>query len=174
MEVAEAIRLKRAIREFDGRPLPDEAVRTILWAGRRAQSSKNSQPWYFLAIRDRATLESLSLLGNYAAHLAGAALGVAILTTDPAARFSILFDAGQAAAYMQLAAWELGIGSCLATIYDPDATRQLLAFPPELHLRIAISFGYPADPRLLTSPPRPTGRRPLSEAVRFDRWTEHA
>jgi nitroreductase len=113
-------------------------------------------------------------MGNYAGHLAGAALGVAILTTDPAARFSILFDAGQAAAYMQLAAWELGIGSCLATIYDPDAARRLLGFPPELHLRIAISFGYPADPGLLTAPPRPTGRRPLHEAVHYDRWTEPA
>lgn len=174
MEVAEAIRLKRAVREFDSRPLPDEAVRTILWAGRRAQSSKNSQPWYFIAVRDRATLESLSRMGNYAGHLAGAALGVAILTTDPAARFSILFDAGQAAAYMQLAAWELGIGSCLATIYDPEAARRLLGFPPELHLRIAISFGYPADPGLLTAPPRPVGRRPLREAVHFDRWTEPA
>jgi nitroreductase len=172
MEVAEAIRLKRAIREFDGRPLPDEAVHQILWAGRRAQSSKNTQPWHFVAVRDRATLESLSGLGQFAGHLAGAALGVAILTPDPAIRFSILFDAGQAAAYMQLAAWELGVGSCLATIYDPEAARNLLGFPPELHLRIAISFGYPADPAWMTAAPRPTGRRPLRQEVHYDRWTE--
>src|SRR3989304_758093 len=100
MEVVEAIRLKRAVREFDPRPLPDEVLQRILWAGGRAQSSKNTQPWHFIAIRDRSTLEALSRLGTYAGHLAGAALGVAIVTPDPASRFSILFDAGPAAAYM--------------------------------------------------------------------------
>jgi nitroreductase len=113
-------------------------------------------------------------LGTYAGHLAGAALGVAILTPDPASRFSVLFDAGQAAAYMQLAAWELGIGSCLATIYEPDAARRLLGFPEELHLHIAISFGYPADPSALNAPPKPGGRRPLDRTFHFERWTDES
>src|SRR4030042_193347 len=59
MEVREAIRLKRAVREFDPRPLSDEAVGRILGAGRRAQSSENTQPWHFIAVRDRATLQAL-------------------------------------------------------------------------------------------------------------------
>ncbi len=170
MDVAKAIRTKRAVREFDGRPLPDAVVRTILEAGRRAQSAKNTQPWHFIAIRDRETLRALSECGTYAGHLAGAALGVAILTPDPAQRWSILFDAGQAAAYMQLAAWELGIGSCLATIYDPEKARQILSSPPDLYLHVAISFGYPADPSALTAPPRRGGRRPLEEVVHLERW----
>jgi nitroreductase len=174
MEVGEAIRLKRAVREFDPGPLPDEAVGRILRAGRRAQSSKNTQPWHFIAIRERATLEALSRRGTYAGHLAGAALGVAILTPDPASRFSILFDAGQAAAYMQLAAWELGIGSCLATIYEPEAARRLLGFPEDLHLHIAISFGYPADPSVLHAPPRPGGRRPVDRTIHSERWTDES
>ena len=40
-------------------------------------------------------------------------------------------DAGQAAAYMQLAAWEMGVGSCLATLFEPEQARTLLGFPPE-------------------------------------------
>lgn len=170
MDVVKAIRTKRAVREFDGRPLPDAVVRTILEAGRRAQSAKNTQPWHFIAVRDRETLRALSECGTYAGHLAGAALGVAILTPDPAQRWSILFDAGQAAAYMQLAAWELGVGSCLATIYEPEKARQILGFPADLHLHVAISFGYPADPSVLTAPPRRGGRRPLEEVVHFERW----
>ncbi len=47
MDVLDAIRTKRAIRRFAPTPLPDEAVRAILNAGRRAQSSKNTQPWQF-------------------------------------------------------------------------------------------------------------------------------
>jgi nitroreductase len=170
LSVAEAIRTKRAVRQFAPKPLKDEEIHAILNAGRRAQSSKNTQPWHFIAIRNRERLIALSKLGDWAGHLAGAALGVAILTRDPAERFSIMFDAGQAAAYMQLAAWEMGIGSCLATIYQPEEARKLLEFPAEYHLRIAISFGYPLDESVLSSPPRKGGRKPMEEIVHWEKW----
>jgi nitroreductase len=170
VSISKAIRLKRAVRQFQDRPLPDQAIRAILNAGRRAQSSKNTQPWHFIAVTDRATLEALSETGTYAGHLAGAALGVAVLTPDPASRFSVMFDAGQAAAYMQLAAWELGIGSCLASIYEPEKARQILGFPEDWHLRIALSFGHPLDESALTRPPRVGGRRPPGEVVHWNRW----
>jgi nitroreductase len=170
MNVSEAISLKRAVRQYQDKPLPENAVLAILNAGRRAQSSKNSQPWHFIAIRDRETLKALSEAGHFAGHLDGAALGVALLTPDPEQRFSIMFDAGQAAAYMQLAAWELGIGSCLATIYEPDRARELLGFPDDMHLRIAISFGYPQDRELLAQRPQKGGRRPTGEVVHWEKW----
>jgi nitroreductase len=170
MQVQEAIRLKRAIRDFRPEPLPPQAIDAILYAGRRAQSAKNRQVWHFLAITERDTLQSLSKLGHFAGHLAGAALGVCILTPDPAQRWSILFDAGQAAAYMQLAAWELGIGSCLATIYEPEAARQLLEFPSDWYLHVAISFGYPQDPGELSRPPRAGGRSERENVTSFNRW----
>ena len=170
MNVSQAIRLKRAVRTFSPRPLPESAVEVILTAGRRAQSAKNSQPWHFIAIQDRRLLEALSRTGTFANHLAGAALGVAILTPDPEQRWSILFDAGQAAAYMQLAAWNLGIGSCPATIYEAEAARSILHHPADLVLHVAISFGYPADPEILTSPPRAGGRRASGEVVHYERW----
>jgi len=170
MNVFEAIRTKRAVRQFQDKAIPEEAMLTILNAGRRAQSSKNTQPWRFIAITDRTVLKALAETGTYASHLTGAALGVAILTPDPASRFSIMFDAGQAAAYMQLAAWELGIGSCLASIYEPEKAREILGFPPEWHLRIALSFGYPLDETVLTRPPRKSGRQPLESVVHWNRW----
>ena len=170
MDVTEAIRLKRAVRDFAPVPLPNDVVQRILWAGRRAQSSRNSQPWRFIAIRDRKTLKDLPRLGEYAGHLAGAALGVIIVTPDPAERWGILFDAGQAAAYMQLAAWELGIASCIATIHETEAARALLGFPNEWHLRAALSFGYPADSAVLAAAPRAGGRRPPDEMFHHERW----
>ncbi len=171
MDVYQAILTKRAVRIFQDQPLTDQQVRRILNAGRRAQSSKNTQPWQFIAIRERERLEALSQLGTYAGHLAGAALGVAILTPDPAQRWSIMFDAGQAAAYMQLAAWEMGIGSCPATIYQPEKARALLGFPAEWHLRVALSFGYPAEPQMLSAPPRRGGRKSFAETVHFETWS---
>lgn len=170
MEVQTAIRTKRAVREFRQEPLPEEIVQAILNAGRRAQSSKNTQPWHFIAIQDPQRLRQLSQLGTYAGHLAGAALGVAIVTPDPAQRWSILFDAGQAASYMQLAAWDLGVASCLATIYQPDEARQLLGFPDDFELHVAISFGYPADDSVLTAPPSSGGRRPPDQTLHFESW----
>jgi nitroreductase len=168
--VSEAIRTKRAVRQFQDKPLPEEAAIAILNAGRRSQSSKNTQPWKFIAIRDRDRLIALSKLGDWAGHLAGAAMGVAILTPDPAKRFSIMFDAGQCASYMQLAAWELGIGSCLASIYQPDKARELLGFPEDLHLRIAISFGYPLDPDIIRRMPEKGGRNTFDDIVHWDQF----
>jgi nitroreductase len=172
MNVSEAIRLKRAIRSYSSKPISDEAISKILNAGRRAQSSKNSQPWQFIAIRSREILKSLARLGKYTDHLAQAPLGVAIITPDPAQRWSIMFDAGQAAAFMQLAAWEFGIGSCIATIYDPESARSLLGFPDDMHLRAALSFGYPNDPNLMGAEPKRGGRRTLEEVIHFDHWTD--
>ena len=170
MHVSEAIRMKRAVRKFQEQPLPEEAVRAILNAGRRSQSSKNEQGWQFIAIRDKNLLKALSQTGTYAGHLSGAALGVAIVTPNPEGKFQDLFDAGQAAAYMQLAAWELGVGSCLASIYEPEKAREILGFPPDWHLRIALSFGYPAEEEKLSATPKKGGRRPLEEVVHWEKW----
>jgi nitroreductase len=170
MDVSEAIRTKRAVRQFLDKPLPEEVARAILNAGRRSQSSKNTQAWQFIAIRDKETLKALATCGEWAGHLAGAALGVAILTPDPAEKFQRLFDAGQAAAFMQLAAWELGVGSCPASIYEPEQARVLLGFPAEWHLRLCLSFGYPLNDEKLTAPPQKGGRLALEEVVHWDKW----
>ncbi|HLO31310.1 MAG TPA: nitroreductase family protein [Anaerolineales bacterium] len=170
MNVLEAIRTKRAVRKFEEKPLPDEAIQTILNAGRRSQSSKNEQAWQFIVIRDRSVLKALSECGTSAGHLAGAALAVAILTPDPTAKFQTMFDAGQAAAYMQLTAWELGIGSVPASIYEGEKAREILGFPPEWHLRIALSFGYPLDQAKLSTAPKRGGRKTLDELVHWERW----
>jgi nitroreductase len=170
VNVSDAIRLKRAVRKFQDRPLPEDVVLAILNAGRRSQSSKNEQTWQFIAIRDKSIQRALSKCGEYAGHLAGAALGVAILTPDPEGKFQTMFDAGQAAAFMQLAAWELGVGSVPASIYEPEKARQILGFPAEWHLRIALSFGYPLEQEKLSAPPKKGGRRSLEQVVHWDRW----
>ena len=93
MNVLDAIRLKRSVRRFAPDPLPDDAVRTILNAGRRAQSSKNTQPWQFVAVTDRDILTQLSQTGDFAGHLAGAALGVVLVAPDDPERHDwLMFD----------------------------------------------------------------------------------
>jgi nitroreductase len=171
--VWQAISTKRAIRSFADRPLAPEHLDRILRAGRRAASSKNQQRWSFIVVRERGHLAALARLGPFAGHLAGAAAAIALVTPDPRAPrapMSIMFDLGQAADSMMLAAWELGIGSVPATVYEHGLARDLLGYPAELHCEYLLSFGYPADPADLTRPPRPGGRRPLEELVHDERW----
>ena len=171
MDVLDAIRVKRAVRAFAPTSLPEDAVRIILNAGRRAQSSKNSQPWQFVVVTDKDILRQLSLTGDFASHLAGAAVGVVIVTPDePERRDWLMFDVGQAASYMQLAAWELGVGSVIATIYHPGQAQAILGIPEGYRCDVALSFGYPADASVLTTPPRPGGRKPLDEMTHRNRW----
>ena len=128
--------------------------------GRRSQSSKNSQPWHFIAVQDRARLAQIAELGAGMGHVAGAALCVVIVVpTQNERTLWHFFDAGQSAAYMQLAGAEVGVGSCLGTIYEPDRARVLLGIPADYQTRLVISFGYPADAAAASQPLRAGGRR---------------
>jgi nitroreductase len=80
-----------------------------------------------------------------------------------------VFDGGQCAAYLQLAAWERGIGSCLGGFVDAERARELLGWPSDLELLISISFGRPPK-EVVERPPRTGGRRPLDEIVHREKW----
>src|SRR5688500_11744912 len=72
VNVTEAILRKRAVRSYAPRPLPEDVVHTILRAGRRAQSSKNTQPWQFIALQKRETHEEISNMCDFANWLTDA------------------------------------------------------------------------------------------------------
>ncbi len=168
-----AVASVRVIRRFAERPVTDDAVERILHAGRHAGSSKNTQRWTFVVCREREHLQELSHVGPWAGHLAGAAVAIALVTPDPRtvdAPLSVMWDLGRAAQNMVLVAWELGIGSVPATVYDHAMTSRLLGLPDDQHCEFLLSFGYPADPTDLTRPPRAGGRQALSEVVREERW----
>lgn len=165
MDVSKAIQTKQAVRQFTDQPIPDVVLEAILEAGRHSQSSKNQQPWRFIVVRDKATLKALSQMGDYAGHLAGADVGL-VLVSNGGGNWPH-FDLGQASAYMQLAGWELGIGSCIAAIYTPDAAKTLLGVPAELELWCAISFGYPSPDH---KPAKLGGRKTLDDLVHHEKW----
>jgi nitroreductase len=163
LSVAEAIRAKRAVRKYSPQPVPEEQVRAILNAGRRAQSSKNDQPWTFVAVTEREQLRRLSTAGKFAGHMAASSFTVVLVA--PA---GYEFDLGQAAAYMQLAAVEHGIGSCVTTLHDSEAAHAILGVPGELSCHWSITFGYPAE---APAPLKAGGRRPLEDVVRYERYS---
>ena len=81
-----------------------------------------------------------------------------------------MFDLGQAAGNMMLVAWELGIGSVPATVYDHDLARRLLRYPDDRHCEYLLSFGYPKDATAVTAPPKRGGRRALADTVHDEHW----
>ncbi len=168
-----AIDTLRVVRKFADRAIADGDLQQILQAGRRAGSSKNMQRRGFIVCRDRSHLTELARIGDFAGHLAGAAVAIAIVTPEPetpAEAAGIYYDVGLAAQNMSLAAWDLGIGSAPATVYDQNLARELLGYPGGQRCDYVLSFGYPADPSVLTAPKRPGGRRPLDELVHEERW----
>ena len=173
MEVEEAVRRLRVVRRFSDHPVSEQDMRALLEAGRRTGSSKNSQEWHFIEVRDRALLANLAEVGDYADHLAGANVAIALLTPDPAssaAAYSLMWDLGRVAQNMVLVAWARGIGSAPATVYDQALCRRLLRYPADWFCGYILSFGHPANAEALTRPLKPGGRRPLAEMISRDSW----
>lgn len=172
MNTWQAINTVRAVREFSDQPIADADLERILNAGRRTGSSKNDQHWAFVVVRDRDHLRELAAVGHYADHLAGATVAIAIVTPDAEGHYnnSVMWDSGRAAQNMVLAAWDLGIGSVPATVYDHDLAHRLLDLPEDRRCDFLLSFGHPADAAILTAPNRAGGRQPLSDLVHEEHW----
>ena len=166
----------RAVRRFSPEPIPDAVLHDILDVARWTGSSKNTQPWHLIVVRDRDALKRLATCGPYAGHLAGAQVAVALVMEDNNRRF----DEGRLAHNIMLAAWAHGIGSCIGSIYpDPNTRRakELLGIPPKKYLHTTLSLGYPADKNALRlSASRgslsevPIGRIPLEDLVSWERY----
>jgi nitroreductase len=165
----------RAVRRFSPTPVPDEVIRSILEVGRWTGSAKNTQPWEFLVIRNRTTLKDLSMLGQYAGHLAGASFAILLVMRS---RLDQL-DCGRVAERLMLAAWAHDVGSCIGSIFPDEneaRAKEMLGVPPLRELHTAISFGYLADSQAtrLSSTPAltgvPLGRKPLARLAYFERY----
>ena len=132
MHTWDAVRTRRNVRRFADRPIAAEDLDRIVAAAALAPSSMNEQRWMFVVCRERARLEQLARSGDYADHVAGAAAAIVFLTPrvdDVVEREGIALDLGQAVENAMLVAWELGIGSCHASVYDEPFVRETLGYP---------------------------------------------
>jgi nitroreductase len=173
MDTWQAINSVRVVRQFDDQPLAPEHLERILNAGRRTGSSKNRQDWAFVVVRDRRSLSQLAEVGRYADHLATAPAAIALVRPDAANEHQLrtfLWDLGRAAQDMVLAAWELGVGSVPATVYDLDLASRLLGLPDDRRCDFLLSFGYPTDESVLSAPNKAGGRVALGTVVHEERW----
>jgi nitroreductase len=130
-----AIASKRDVRDYAPTPIPPEVETRILDAGRVSGSSRNTQLWNFVVVADKQ--QELAATVYAPENVATAKLVIAITGE------AFPFDVGRAATNMQLAAWELGVGSCPNGIADADAAERICGGP----VKMILSFGYPTTPR---------------------------
>jgi nitroreductase len=135
---------KREVRAFQARPIPDDAVRRILEAGRLAGSSRNRQNRRFVVLRDADLIARAAGTVFSPANLGDAPLVVVVLVRG---KGPVAFDAGRAAQNMMLAASNEGIGSCPNGVGDAGALAELVGHEPDEDAVIVLAFGYPASPR---------------------------
>ncbi len=172
VEPIEFLRTLRAVRRFTETPVPQAAVDDILTVARWTGSARNLQPWAFVVVRDRETLERMAAAEGSAKHLAGAALGLLLVMDGSDLVAQETFDEGRLAERIALVANAHDLESCIGWFKGAgqDEVKTLLGIPPEKLVRTVLSIGYEdaAAEGARSHPDHP--RKPLSELVHEGRW----
>jgi nitroreductase len=169
VETWDAITSRRNVRSYTDQPISVENLNRILEAGRRAPSSRNTQPWDFVVVTERDRLTRLATVWQGAGHVSSSAATIALVTpVTESGPMRSEYDLGQATMNIMLAAADLGIGSGHTAVGDQDLARELLGVPADHRCAYLIALGYPADRPL--APIRLPSRRPFDEVVHRETW----
>lgn len=180
---------RQSVRRYKPDPVPEEHLRSILDAARRPPTSGNQQPWKFLVVRNKSTIERLrvrclqlreaswpadlppeeraSRREKASERLAGyfsAPVYIVVLTDSQSTYPSYNHHDGPlAAGYLCLAARALGYGTVYITDAIPESvTREVLGIP-ERYERVCITpLGIP------DGWPEPMPKKKLDEFVVFE------
>jgi nitroreductase len=142
---------RKSVRSFTGQGIPKDALDKIIGAGMAAPTAVNKQPWAFIVVTDRKTLDTLAAGLPYAKMLdkAGAAIIVCAIP-EKAHGESVelaVIDSTCASENLLLAAEALGLGAVWTAAYPykdrMDVTREALNIPHDVILLNVIPVGHP-------------------------------
>ncbi len=181
MDVKEAMEKRRAYRALQKIEITDEILDELIRAARLSASCFNNQPWNFVFVRDPEMLEKMKTVmskGNEWTHRASMIAAVFSRREDDCnikEREYHLFDTGQATAYMQLRATELGLVAHPIAGYSEKKTKEVLGIPDEYTVITLVIFGKHSDQpeellegdTLKVEEKRPE-RKPVEEFVHLD------
>lgn len=140
MDVYDAVRTVLAVRSYLDKPVPAESVNRIVNAGRLTASSMNGQPWQFIVVDDRETLQKLGSLARTGPYITKAPLAIVVLIENTVFAVS---DASRAIQSMVLTAWSEGLGSNWVGFKGLDEAGKYLGVPANLEILAIIPIGYP-------------------------------
>jgi nitroreductase len=173
MDLLEAIRGRRSIREFKPDPVKEEDLKRILEAGRWAPSAGNCQPSEFVVVKDPSVKRQLAAAALEQEFIAEAPVVIVVCANVPRSSWRYgrrgeglycIQDTAAAAQNILLAAYSLGYGTCWVGAFDEDAVAGVIGVPPGVRPVAIIPLGRPAER------PSPPSRRPLSEIVHENRF----
>ncbi len=150
----ENIMTRTSVRSFTDKPVPAEAVETMLRAGMAAPTAVNKQPWHFVVVNSREKLDELAGTNRNAKMLQEATLAIVVCgDMDKAlpgkAQEYWIQDCSAATENILLAAHALGLGAVWTGCYPMDervkAVREVLRLPEHLTPLCVIVIGYPNE-----------------------------
>jgi nitroreductase len=168
MELLEALRTRRSVRQWTSDPVPDEVLRELVEAAAQAPSGGNNQPWAFVIIREPGRLKRLRAASP---GIAGRAAAVILICLDRnrgdetpgTSEYDMVhLSLGAAMQNLLLAAHDRGLGACAIGSFHHASLGSIVSLPPHLELKLLIALGYPV------SQPDAPALRPLSEVCYFE------
>jgi len=169
MDVFEAIKTRRSIREYQEREVEEEKLQKVLEAGRLAPSAKNIQEWRFVVVRDKETREKLARAARNQAFVAQAPVsivGCAIITDYrmTCGQRAYPIDLAIAVDHMTLVAVEEGLGTCWIGSFFEDQVKEILGIPEEVRVVTLLILGYSSFQ------PSAKPRLPKERIISYERW----
>jgi len=157
----ELLLTRRSIREFENKEVPDEVLWKIFELCRWSPTSKNSQSYYLIVIKNKEVLEKLAALrGISSSPIGNAPMAVAICSNPNKSRRHVQ-DACIAAYHFLLACWIYGLGTCWIAAMDRDDVKEMLNIPKNHYIATITPVGYPKYI------PEPPPRKPAEEFVKI-------
>ncbi|MEO5705281.1 MAG: nitroreductase family protein [Candidatus Limnocylindrales bacterium] len=163
----------RQIRQFTDLPPTDEQIDAIADVARWTGSSRNTQPWRFIVIRDRQALLQLHEAGMpQTRSLATALVAIAIVVPDHGDAIDYAYDEGRAAERMLIAASFLGLGAGIAWImpHVRPLASEILGLPADRLVRTLVVVGNPTDQARAPKSAPGKARLPREEVIFEGRW----
>lgn len=171
------IESRRTCRRFKDEKIPQHLVDQLIKATLLSPTSKNSRPWEFILIEDKATLEALSFSKPQGSKfIKYAALAIVVLA-NPDKSDVWIEDASIASIYLQLAAEDLGLGSCWVQIRkrshdsgikSEQYIKRTLDIPDHLMVESIIAIGFKDEDNQPSIRP-PFDQTPLLNLIHKDR-----
>ena len=173
LSVIERMRTVRQIRQYASEEVPDNVVEQLLRVAQWTGSSRNTQPWHFVVVKEKDRLRKISQLRAPINWLAAAPLGIAIVLDG--AGVSEAYDEGRVTERIIIAAHNLGYGGGVAWYGDDTQqaeAKRILGVPAERTARSIVMIGRPVSAKDPRPNARPGGRKPLSEIVSYERYSK--
>ncbi len=176
MDVLEAIRRRRSVREYLPDPIPEGTLLEVTEALRLAPSACNYQPWRFVLVTDAGLREKLAeachgqtFVGEAPVIVVGCALPDRAYARMGGTWNSADVDVAIALDHLTLAAAASGLGTCWIGSFDEGKVKSLLRAPAGVKVVALTPLGRPARPELLR-PVRDRDRKSRAEVFGSNRF----